>query len=313
MQTDSGIKSTHRQSNFKLLSMLLLLLVSSILNLLVINQATAQVSVTDFAGNRVTLHQPAERIIALSPHAVENVFSAGAGDRLVGVVAYSNFPEAANQLPQVGSNNLLNYESILALNPDLIIAWQSGNTRSSLKRLRELGFTIYIDEPKTISDIAKSIRDIGALADTTTVASAVAKIYLNTLNGLTAKYQQESQVSVFYQVWNKPLQTLNGQHIVSQAIELCGGHNIFTDQTGLAPVINIEAIMQRDPQVIIASGDGNVRPAWLDEWLRWPQLGAVSNEHLYFVPPDLIQRHTVRLLDGAQLICQQLEQVRADN
>ena len=277
---------------------------------MLIKQASAKISVTDFAGNLITLNRPAERIIALSPHAVENVFSAGAGDRLVGVVAYSNFPAAANQLPQVGSNNLLNYESILALKPDLIIAWQSGNTRSSLQRLRELGFTLYIDEPQEMADIAKSIRDIGAMTDSTTTASRVAQTYLDTLDSIAAQYQRESPVSVFYQVWNKPLQTLNGQHLVSQVIELCGGHNIFTDQAGLAPVINIEAIMQRDPQAIIASGDGNIRPAWLDEWLRWPQLRAVKRKHLYFVPPDLIQRHTVRLLEGAQLICQQLKQVR---
>lgn len=272
-----------------------------------------KVSVIDYTGNTVTLNKPARRIIALAPHAVENTFSANAGDRLVAVVAYSDYPEAAKKIQQIGSNNLLNLEAIIALQPDLIIAWQSGNTRQSIKRLRDLGFTLYIDEPKSLEDIAKSIRDIGVLAGTRQAAAEAADSYLSQLGQLLAEHRSLPPVTVFYQVWNQPLQTINGRHLISAAIELCGGRNIYAEQASIAPVINIESIIARDPQVIIASGISDSRPAWLDEWQQWPQLSAVRNNHLYFVPANHLQRHTVRILKGIQAICGQLARVRLNS
>ena len=270
------------------------------------------VSVVDFSGATVSLKQRAQRIIALSPHAVENTFSAGAGEYLVGVVAYSDFPEQAKSITQVGSNNLLNYESIVALEPDLIIAWQSGNTGSSLKRLRDLGFTIYLDEPKSLEDVAKSIRDIAKLAGTSEIAKLTTDSYLSELKHLRINNINKEKVSVFYQVWNQPLQTLNGKHLVSTAIELCGGNNIYADLPNIAPIINIESIINRDPNVIIASGaSNNERPHWLDDWQQWPQLTAVKNRNLFHVPADHLLRHTIRILKGISTVCNQLNQVRA--
>lgn len=292
------------------MSKLLLVLTYAILFSDVIRAET--VSVVDFSGATVNLEQTAQRIIALSPHAVENTFSAGAGEYLVGVVAYSDFPEQAKSIAQVGSNNLLNYESIVALKPDLIIAWQSGNTNSSIKRLKDLGFTLYLDEPKSLEDVAKSILDIAELAGTSDKATTIADSYLSELHQLRASNIGKEQVSVFYQVWNQPLQTLNGKHLVSTAIELCGGNNIYADLPNIAPIINIESIISRDPQVIIASGaSNNERPHWLDDWQKWPQLSAVKNQHLFHVPADHLLRHTTRILNGIKTICSQLDQVRA--
>jgi len=267
--------------------------------------------VTDYLGNVITFDKPVESIIALAPHIVENVYSAGAGDLLVAAVAYSNYPEAAKRLPQVGSYNVINYEAIIQLNPDLIIVWESGHNKSSLDRLSELGFQVYTDQPKALNDVTKSIRDIGVLTQRQPQAEKAIKLFLQQLAEIKQQYSDTTNVSVFYQVWDQPLQTINGQHIISNALKVCGGDNIYADEAAFAPVINIESILERDPQAIIASGMADERPDWLDDWKKWPQLTAVQQDNLLFVPPDLIQRHTVRILQGIRQICEQLSAVRA--
>ena len=269
------------------------------------------IQVIDFNGNTVTLKTPAERIIALAPHVVENIYSAGAGDKLIGVVQHSDFPEQAKSLPIVGGYEKTNHEKIVELNPDLIIAWESGNSHASLARLRELGYTIYIDQPDTLVDVAKSVKDIGLLTGNNAIADQVAKDYLARLAALRSKYQNAAKVSAFYQVWNQPLQTINGKHIISDAIETCGGTNVYADEFAVAPVINIESILERDPQAIIASGMAQERPDWLDDWLKWPSLSAVQKDNLFFVNPDHIQRHTLRILLGIESICAQFDTVRS--
>lgn len=267
-------------------------------------------SVTDFVGNTISLEAPAKRIIALAPHNVENVYSAGAGEQLVAVVSHSDYPEEAKQLPIVGTYNAFSYEAILALKPDLVIAWASGNGAEAIKTLKSLGLTVYVDELDTLSDVARAIRDIGVLTGNKQAASKVAFSYLRKLERLKQQYSQQTKVSVLYQVWNTPLQTLNGEHIISDVINLCGGVNVFADAKALAPKISVESVFARNPDAIIASGMGDSRPEWLDEWLQWPLLSAVSKQQLYFIPPDIIQRHTERILQGTELMCRHLQTVR---
>jgi iron complex transport system substrate-binding protein len=274
-------------------------------------QTTNPISVTDFTGKTISLDKPAQRIVALAPHVVENIFSAGAGEKIVGVVEWSNYPPQAKTLPIVGGYEKTNHEKIVDLDPDLIIAWESGNSRSSVDRLAELGFTIYIDQPDSLSDVAKSIRDIGTLAGVQTIADTVADDYLEQLAKTRSSYANSSKVSAFYQVWNKPLQSINGKHIISDAIEICGGTNIYADEFAVAPIINIESVLERDPSAIIASGMSSGRPEWLDEWKKWPSLTAVQEDNLFFVNPDHLQRHTIRLLLGMKEVCRQLDLVRA--
>lgn len=271
---------------------------------------SAQIEVTDYAGKQVELSKPAERVIALSPHIVENLYSAGAGDKIVGVVTYSNFPEQAQQIEVVGSYNNINHERILELNPDLIIAWQSNSNQDSINRLKELGFAVYIDQPKALADTAKSIRDFGILSGTSLIANAAANQYLSKLKQLKNRFASAQTVSTFYQVWNRPLQTISAPHVINDVIELCGGRNIYADLFAVAPLINIESVLEINPQAIIASGVGQKRPDWLDEWKSWTSLTAVKNNHLFFVQPDYIQRYTVRILQGIETMCQQLDRVR---
>lgn len=274
------------------------------------SEAINAIIVTDFSNNEVILAKPAMRIITLAPHIVENVFSAGAGEKLVGVVAYSDFPKQATSLPIVGSYTSVNLEKIVELEPDLIITWQSNNSDETLNRIRELGFTVYVDQPKTLVDIAKSIRDIGKLSGHSVFANKTADEYLKKLAVIQQTQRKAHKVTAFYQVWNSPLQTINGNHIISAAIEICGGVNIYADEFAIAPIINIESILDKNPEAIIASGMSDSRPEWLDEWLQWPSLSAVHNNNLFFVDPDHIQRHTVRILLGVATICQQLDSAR---
>jgi len=269
------------------------------------------ISVIDFSGKTVSLDSPARRIVALAPHIVENVYSAGAGEYLVGVVSYSDYPEEALKLPIVGGYAKTNLEKILELEPDLVIAWESGNSDNSVARIQELGFTVYIDQPDNLDGVAKSVRDIGLLAGTHEIADTVANDYLAKVNEIRQLELHTQPVTTFYQVWNSPLRTINGGHIISDAIELCGGVNIYAEQTAISPIINIESILERNPEVILASGMSDARPDWLDDWDKWPSLTAVQRDNLYFVDPDHIQRHTLRILFGLEKICEKLETARS--
>lgn len=270
------------------------------------------ITVQDFQGREVVLNQPAQRIVALAPHIVENLFSAGIGDRIVAAVSYSDYPEQAKSIPRVGGFSNFSVEAIVAFNPDLVITWASGNSSSGQleSQLAALGIPVYVSEPRRLEDVAEAIRDFGLLGGNQPVSEAEAASYLNRLQSLRQANQIKPPVKVFYQIWNRPLQTLNGEHLISDVIGLCGGSNIFAEAPTIAPKVSIEAVLSRDPQVIVASGIGEQRPAWLDDWQDWPSLSAVQQSHLYFIPPDWSQRHTTRILKGASMLCEQLDRAR---
>jgi iron complex transport system substrate-binding protein len=273
----------------------------------------AGVSATDDLGRTVALEKPARRIVSLAPHVTELLFAAGAGDSVVGAVAYSDYPPAAREIPRVGSYDAVDMERILALQPDLVVGWASGNGRTTLDRLSELGLTVYASEPKALGDIASSIDRLGRLAGTSEKAGAASGAFRRRLAALRRRYSHERPVPVFYEIWNQPLLTVNGDHFISHLIRLCGGRNVFASLDTLVPTVDVEAVVAADPEAIVAGGRTAKRPPWLDDWRDWPDLRAVSNDHLYFIPPDLTHRPTPRLLDGAQRLCRQLDEVRRDD
>lgn len=272
--------------------------------------AQAELAVVDSSGRNVTLQQPAQRIVSLAPHVTELLFAAGAGERVVGVVSYSDWPPAARGIEQVGSYSALDMERILALRPDLVVAWESGNNPAQLERLERLGLTVLRHAPRTPDDIARMLEQLGRLAGTDAVAQPAAQNFRVRLQRLRERNAQVAPLTVFYQVWHQPLMTVSGAHLISAAIELCGGRNVFAALPALAPQISIEAVLAADPQVIVASGMAEQRPDWLDDWKRWPQLAAVRHDNLYFVPPDLLQRAGPRFIDGAERLCAALDEAR---
>ena len=266
--------------------------------------------VTDDAGRTVVLARPAKRIVSLAPHATELLFAAGAGDRVVGVSARSDYPPAARALPRVGGYDALNLEAIVGLRPDLVVAWRAGNAESQLHRLRALGLTVYLSEPRTLTQIAIDIERLGRLAGTTAVAKRSADDFRRHVGRLRSRYAGRSPVRVFYEVWNRPLMTINGAHLISRVIGLCGGRNVFAELPVLAGQVSVEAVLAANPDAIVASGTAATRPPWLDDWQRWGDLTAVRAHNLFFVPPDIIQRNTPRILDGAERLCKQLDTAR---
>lgn len=275
------------------------------------NHARAAVSAVDDTGATITLTRPAQRIVSLAPHVTELLYAAGAGDRIVGAVDYSDYPEAAQRLRRVGSYAAFDLETIVALRPDLVVAWGSGNPQHQQNALRALNLTLYVTEPRRIEDVPKHIEQLGALAGTTEIARAAADDFRERYARLRQRYAARPPVSVFYQIWHQPLMTVNGAHIISDVMRACGGRNVFATLGPLAASIDREAVVAADPEAIVVSGMADAQPEQLREWQRWPGLRAVKAGNLFFIHPDLLQRHSPRLLQGAAQLCADLERARA--
>lgn len=273
--------------------------------------AGAQVAVQDDYGNAVRLARPAERIVSLSPHLTELLFAAGAGARVVGALEHSDFPAAAKALPRIGSEAGIDVEALLALRPDLVVAWPNVGSARTVDRIEQLGTPVFRSEPRALDDIARTLERLGALAGTSAVAQREARAFRARVSKLEKKYAGRPRVRVFYQVWDRPLLTVNGEHVISKVMRLCGGENVFAGLPLLAPEIDREAVLRANPDVIVASGPAGIRPAWLDDWRAFSGLAAAARGHLFAIPPDLIQRHTPRILEGAEALCALLEQVRS--
>lgn len=273
--------------------------------------ASADIRVTDDSGAMVRLAAPARRIVSLAPHITETLFAAGAGAAVVGSVDYSDYPEAAARLPKVGGYTKLDLEAVAALKPDLVIGWQSGNVAGHIERLRALGVPVYLSQPGRIDDIARNLEHFGILAGNEAAGREAAARLRARHAELQRKYAGRPGVTVFYQAWKQPLMTVSGRQIISDVIRLCGGINVFADLIGMAPNVSVEAVIAANPEAIVASGMAEERPEWLDDWRRWTQLTAVGRKNLFFIPPALIQRHTPRLLDGAERLCGQLDVARS--
>ena len=271
-------------------------------------------SVVDDEGVTVSLSSPARRIVSLAPSLTEMLFAVGAGDRVVGAVEYSDYPPEAKTIPRVGGSHgatALDLERIVALRPDLVVAWSSGNTVQAVERLRRLGLTVYSAEPRRLEIVAGNMARLAVLAGVENEGMAAARRFREDVAALRRRYAGRAPVRVFYQIWHQPLMTLNGEHLIGEVIALCGGVNIFAELPVLAPQVDLEAVVVANPQVIIASGVAGERPQWLDEWPRWSRIDAVRGDHIYTIHPDLIQRQGPRVIQGAEQMCRHIEQVRS--
>jgi iron complex transport system substrate-binding protein len=258
------------------------------MELLAVLVLVGAVVVQDDYGQTVRLEAPAQRIVSLSPHLTELLYAAGAGGKVVGAVDFSDYPPEARKLPRVGSDAGIDLEAVLALKPDLVVAWPNAGTRRTVDRLAELGLPTFRSEPRELDDIPRTIEKLATLAGTSSEAPLA---FRRRVGELRARYSKQPPVRVFYQVWDRPLQTVSGAHIISKVIGLCGGENVFAALPGIAPEIDREALLRARPEVLVTSDPDAAPPA-------------------RFIPGELIQRHTPRLLDGAERLCRILEGVR---
>lgn len=273
--------------------------------------AQAAISVQDDYGHSVTLQQPARRIISMAPHATELLFAAGGGRLIVGTVSYSDFPQAAQNIPRIGDNLDVDIERIIALKPDLLVLWQHADADKQEQLLRRLGVPIFYSEPHKLVDIPSSIRRLGLLMATTTVANQSADALQLKLNALTQKYAHRSPVRLFYQVWDKPLFTLNGAHIVSDAMRVCGGVNIFADMKITAPSVGIEAVLQANPEAVIGTQEKNPSDGGVAMWKHYPTMTAVQRGNLFVVDGNLMNRAGPRMMEGTAALCERLDLARS--
>jgi iron complex transport system substrate-binding protein len=248
------------------------------------------------------------RIVTLAPHLAELVFAIGAGDLLVGVTAYTDYPPAAAVLPQVGDAFAVDLEELGILGPDLLLAWESGTAAHVIDELRRRGYRIETIETRGIDDIAAALGRIGSLTGHEKQAANAAAVFSAGIGALAERYRKASPISVFYQVSSRPLYTVNGDHYVSDLIEICGGRNIFDDLSSLAPLVDVEAVLSRNPEAMLASDD-NLDDAFT-VWQRWPELAAARYGNFFFLPADEIGRATPRLLQAGETLCAALDSAR---
>ena len=273
--------------------------------------AQADLVFKDDAGREVRLQGPAKRIVSLAPHIAESLYAAGAGDRLVGTVDYSDYPPAAKKVPRVGGYSRIDLEAVAALKPDLVIAWESGNNMTQVNQLKALGMAVYVFQPNQMEEIADQLERLGQLAGSEATAHAAAEHFRQRLAKLRTANAGKPKVRVFYQIWKAPLMTVGGPQIISDAIHLCGGENVFGDLKQMAPTVEVEAVLAADPEAIVATGMGDARPEWLHDWDKWTRMTAVKRDNLFHINPDIMQRHTPRILDGAEQLCAHLDVARS--
>ncbi|EGQ7941540.1 vitamin B12 ABC transporter substrate-binding protein BtuF [Vibrio cholerae] len=248
---------------------------------------------------------PAERIISLAPHATEIAYAAGLGDKLVAVSEYSDYPPQALELERVANHKTINIEKILTLKPDLIIAWPAGNPPRELAKLRQLGFTIYDSQTKTLDEIADNIEALSHYSANPDVGQKAAHDFRQRLQDLRTQYASNQPIRYFYQLSEKPIITLAQGHWPSEVFSLCGGVNIFADSEVPYPQVSIEQVLVKQPQVIFTSehaiANGHMWRAWHAE------LSAVQNNQVWALNADWLNRPTPRTLDAVEQVCTYLK------
>lgn len=246
------------------------------------------------------------RIIALAPNIAELVYAAGAGDYLVGSVDYADYPEAVKSLPRVGDAMRVDTERLMSLRPDLILVWPSGTPPSVIEQVKSLGIEVQAIDAQRLAEIAKAMRLIGSLAGTEVTANANAQQFEQQIEKLRNQYHRDKHASVFIEVNREPLYTVNAKQIISEVVELCGGDNVFADLNQLAATVSVEAVIAKEPEVIITT-DGTAEQLQ-KQWQHWSKLPAVHNNRVYAISPDTINRAAPRIVEGVKEVCEYLRE-----
>jgi iron complex transport system substrate-binding protein len=276
--------------------------------LLATSSAAASITVTDDLGRNVELTRPAARIVALAPFLTELAFSAGVGDRVVGVSAFSDYPPQARALPQVASSAGLALEPLAALHPDLVLAWADTARPEDIARIERFGAAVFVARARRIEDAPRLLEAVGRLA-AVDVAGAAAR-YRERIAALRRAHASRPRVSALVEVWQQPLTTIGGDHWIDEALEICGARNAFADLPGVAPQLDWELVYRRDPQAIVGMGTARDEASFRERWQERSTLAAVRQGHLVHVDADLLQRPTLRLAEGVAQLCAGIDRVR---
>ena len=268
----------------------------------------APVTLTDDLGRSVTLKSPVQRIVTLAPFLTELAFAAGAGSRVVGVSAYSDYPAEARKLPVVSSAAGLSIESLAALRPDLVIAWRDSFRIEDIARIADFGAAVYVAQGRRLDDVPRLLRAIG-MATEIGVSAPVA-VFEREVASLRATYSGKTRIDAFLEIWHRPLTTISGGHFMNDAIELCGARNVFKDLAGVAPQVAWEEVYARDPFVIVGTGSAANEAEFRENWKERSTLAAVRSGRLVWADADTLQRPTTRTPQGIRRLCAALDRAR---
>jgi len=273
--------------------------------------AGAPIKAKDDSGRLLTLGKPATRLISLAPNTTELLFAIGAGADIVAVTDLSDYPAAAIGLPSVGGLAGLDLERIISLHPDLVVAWTSGNSRKELNLIENAGIPVFESDPNSVAGIAQTMQRLGRLTGHEAAADQKAQSLLAAYRAQTDVFAVKPTVSVFYEVWDEPLITLGGTHLMTSLINHCGGKNIFAEVTALAPSVSAEAVIARHPDVIVTDPGEVSHLAKL--WQQRAQGDPAWHAHIVGIDPDLLTRAGPRIVDGAKALCNALDAARASS
>lgn len=262
--------------------------------------------VSDDRGAAFALGRPPARIVALSPHLAEIAFAAGAGAKLVGVSSFSNFPEEARRLPVVASYGRVDFERLIAARPELVLAWGSGNPALQVGHLERLGLRVAVTEVRRLADIPRVVRLVGALAGSEAAAEESARRFERAVAALRERYAARREVAVFVEIWHQPLLTVNGGHLISDALRLCGGRNVFERAGILTPVVSREQLLAARPAVIVTDSAAGQAASWRG----LEAVPAVKAGRIYAIDPDLLDAQGPRFVEGARALCRHLDLAR---
>jgi iron complex transport system substrate-binding protein len=270
--------------------------------------ATSERKVTDDMGQTLTLPAAPQRIVSLAPGATEMLFAAGAGDRIVATVQFSDQPEQAKHIPRIGDVTAVDLERLISLRPDVVVAWPGGGNPAQIERLHQLGIPVYQQQVNTLSDVAPSLRRLGSLAGTGDVADRSARAVEQRLSQLVAQYGRArnsagKQPSALLQIWNKPIYTVGGTQLMSDSLRVCGVRNAFGELRDLAPVVDVEAVIARNPDMIIAVAPGGEAATWLADWKRFPNLSAVRDGRLIPFEDERLSRLGPSVIEATAALC----------
>ena len=287
---------------------MLRLLIGSVLALLSTLSIAAPITLQDDAGRNVALMEPVKRIVTLAPFLTELTFAAGAGNRVVGVSAYSDYPAEAKRLPVVSSAAGLSIESLAALRPDLVVVWRDSFRMEDIGRIEGFGAAVYVAYGRRLDDVPRLLRVIGTATalDVTAQVSA----FEREVTALRAAYSAKPRIDAFLEIWHRPLTTISGGHFMNDAIEMCGGRNVFKDLSGVAPQVSWEEVYARDPFVVVGTGSAANEAEFRANWSERGTLSAVRAGRLVWADADTLQRPTTRTPQGIRRLCEALDRAR---
>jgi iron complex transport system substrate-binding protein len=276
--------------------------------------ASATRAVTDDEGRTVEVRAPPLRIVSLSPGGTEMLFAAGAGAQVVATVEYSDVPAAARRVPRIGDALAIDMERLVLLRPDVVVAWPAGGNPAQREKIARLGIPLYRQQTSRLAELAPSVRRLGVLAGTEPAANQAARTIELRLAALEREYAAGAwgagrHPTVLLQVWNRPIYTVGGRHLMSDALALCGARNVFADLPEPGPVVDVEAVIARDPDIIIAAGPPGESAGWLPDWRRFGTLKAVRNGRLLAFEDQALSRLGPSFLDANEALCREIARV----